>query len=98
MGDPVDYEQTHYNAANLNDNSRGPKPSSLGLTSLQSQEEKRLLDVIEEIRNYDINHEIELPQLVVCGKQSSGKSSVLEAISEIPFPRKGDICTRFATV
>jgi GTPase SAR1 family protein len=34
---------------------------------------------------------------VVCGDQSSGKSSVLEAITEIPFPRSSTLCTRFAT-
>ena len=34
---------------------------------------------------------------VVSGDQSSGKSSVLEAITEIPFPRKENLCTRFAT-
>jgi GTPase SAR1 family protein len=33
----------------------------------------------------------------VCGDQSSGKSSVLEAITEIPFPRKENLCTRFDT-
>jgi len=37
------------------------------------------------------------PPLVVCGDQSSGKSSVLEAITEIPFPRRDNLCTRFAT-
>jgi hypothetical protein len=39
----------------------------------------------------------DLPQLVVCGDKSSGKSSVLEAVSGIPFPRKDKLCTRFAT-
>lgn len=34
---------------------------------------------------------------MVCGDQSSGKSSVLEAITEVSFPRKDTLCTRFAT-
>ncbi|KAK5133992.1 hypothetical protein LTR04_004735 [Oleoguttula sp. CCFEE 6159] len=33
----------------------------------------------------------------MCGDQSAGKSSVLEALTEIPFPRNDNLCTRFAT-
>lgn len=36
-----------------------------------------------------------LSQLVVVGDQSSGKSSVLQAITELPFPVKDGMCTRF---
>jgi hypothetical protein len=42
-------------------------------------------------------HIIPLLQLVVCGDQSSGKNSVLEAITEIPFPRRENLCTRFTS-
>ncbi|TKA61218.1 hypothetical protein B0A55_10932, partial [Friedmanniomyces simplex] len=35
--------------------------------------------------------------LVVCGDQSTGKSSVLEGITGIPFPREEGVCTKFAT-
>ncbi|KAL3466423.1 P-loop containing nucleoside triphosphate hydrolase protein [Aspergillus heterothallicus] len=34
---------------------------------------------------------------LVCGDQSAGKSSVLEGITGIPFPRQDGLCTRFAT-
>jgi hypothetical protein len=33
----------------------------------------------------------------VVGDQSSGKSSVLEALTDLPFPRDSSLCTRFAT-
>ncbi|KAK6062874.1 dynamin family protein [Seiridium cupressi] len=33
----------------------------------------------------------------MCGDQSSGKSSVLQAISRMSFPIKDNLCTRFAT-
>lgn len=33
----------------------------------------------------------------MCGYQSSGKSSVLEAVSGVRFPTKDNLCTRFAT-
>lgn len=38
-----------------------------------------------------------LPQLVVTGDQSSGKSSVQQAISGLVFTSKDNLCTRFAT-
>ena len=58
---------------------------------------KKILEVMDKLRVFDVEHEFSLPQLVVCGEQSAGKSSVLEAISGIPFPRKGSQCTRFVT-
>ena len=56
-----------------------------------------LLDVVDSLRACGLSEIIVLPQLIVCGDQSSGKSSVLEAISGIPFPREDNLCTRFAT-
>lgn len=38
-----------------------------------------------------------MQQLVVVGDQSSGKSSLLEALTGLPFPVAGTLCTRFAT-
>jgi interferon-induced GTP-binding protein Mx1 len=38
-----------------------------------------------------------IPQIAVMGDQSSGKSSVLEAICGIPFPRGTGLVTRCAT-
>jgi GTPase SAR1 family protein len=34
---------------------------------------------------------------VVVGDQSSGKSSVLEGLTGLPFPRDSGLCTRFPT-
>jgi GTPase SAR1 family protein len=74
--------------------------NDLGLPSLQklqSVEQMELLDVVDSLRACGLSEIIALPQLIVCGDQSSGKSSVLEAISGIPFPRQETLCTRFAT-
>ena len=73
------------------------KTFTSGLKSLQTAEEKRLFDIVDKVRTYDIHHELSLPQLVVCGSQSSGKSSVLEALSGYSFPRAEKTCTRFVT-
>ncbi|KAI9767367.1 MAG: hypothetical protein M1840_005777 [Geoglossum simile] len=67
------------------------------LDSLQASEQLYLLDEIDKLRLQGISEFVFLPQLIVCGDQSSGKSSVLEAISGISFPRKDNLCTRFAT-
>ncbi|ORY57502.1 P-loop containing nucleoside triphosphate hydrolase protein [Pseudomassariella vexata] len=64
---------------------------------LQSKDHKALLDIIDKLRSRGINHYVDLPQIVVCGDQSSGKSSVLQAISRFSFPTKDNLCTRFAT-
>jgi GTPase SAR1 family protein len=36
-------------------------------------------------------------QLVVIGDQSSGKSSLLQSLTGVPFPISSGLCTRFAT-
>ncbi|KAI7873266.1 hypothetical protein K492DRAFT_139079, partial [Lichtheimia hyalospora FSU 10163] len=60
-------------------------------------EAKNILDKIDKLRNIGLNKTISLPQIAVMGDQSSGKSSVLENISKIKFPRNTGLCTRFAT-
>jgi GTP-binding protein EngB required for normal cell division len=65
--------------------------------SLQSNDTRSLLDVVDNLRSQGISRYIDLPEIVVCGEQSSGKSSVLEAISGVLFPCKDNLCTRFAT-
>lgn len=72
----------------------GPTASLFGL---RSQRSCQRLEEIASLRSRGIGEHINLPQLVVCGDQSAGKSSVLEGITGLPFPRQDGICTRFAT-
>ena len=64
---------------------------------LQTSEQNQLLDIVDSLRAQGLSEFTTLPQLIVCGDQSSGKSSVLEAISGVPFPKQDNLCTRFAT-
>jgi GTPase SAR1 family protein len=69
-------------------------PNVEGLHSARST---RRINQIDQVRAYGIGDIVSLPQLVVCGDQSAGKSSVLEGITGIPFPRQSGLCTRFPT-
>ncbi|KAL1881850.1 hypothetical protein Daus18300_000903 [Diaporthe australafricana] len=67
------------------------------LGQLCSNDQLDLLDLIDQLRSVGINHYVSLPQIIVCGDQSAGKSSVLEAISRVSFPVQSNTCTRFPT-
>lgn len=65
------------------------------VSSLRNEKGVELLDTIDKLRGLGVDSDIPLPQIVVVGQQSSGKSSILEAISGIPFPTNDGLCTRF---
>ncbi|KAM7201104.1 P-loop containing nucleoside triphosphate hydrolase protein [Rhypophila sp. PSN 637] len=73
--------------------------SGIDTTALHEldSEPRQLLDTIDKLRYLGVDSYVELPQIIVVGDQSSGKSSVLEAISRVKFPAKSGLCTRFAT-
>ncbi|KAI0399376.1 P-loop containing nucleoside triphosphate hydrolase protein [Xylaria palmicola] len=55
------------------------------------------VDRLRELLGSTVGSKISLPQLVVVGDQSSGKSSVLENLTGFAFPRAAELCTRYAT-
>ncbi|KAI9669048.1 MAG: hypothetical protein M1831_000640 [Alyxoria varia] len=71
--------------------------TTASIENLQTDEQRLVLDTVAGIRKCGLESILDLPQICVCGDQSSGKSSVLEALTEIPFPRADNLCTRFAT-
>ncbi|KAI9679444.1 MAG: hypothetical protein M1817_005466 [Caeruleum heppii] len=70
---------------------------SSALTPALKMEDPSRLHKIDRLMEIGVGEYIPLPQLVVVGDQSSGKSSVLEALTGLPFPRDSTLCTRFAT-
>jgi hypothetical protein len=64
---------------------------------IQSNQHRDLLDIVDALRSEGVSHCVDLPQIIVCGSQSSSKSSTLESLSGINFPTSEGLCTRFAT-
>ncbi|RHY23524.1 hypothetical protein DYB32_009158 [Aphanomyces invadans] len=62
---------------------------------MSNQHETRHL--IDRLRSVGLDKYIELPQIAVMGDTSSGKSSVLSALSGITFPSSGNLTTRCPT-
>lgn len=82
-----------------------PGSSALASSSAITQEESQsyglgdplMLERIDKLIACGIGNLIDLPQIVVIGDQSSGKSSVLAGLIRKDLPRDSGLCTRFAT-
>jgi interferon-induced GTP-binding protein Mx1 len=55
------------------------------------------LMLAEDLTELSLDKHLSVPQIAVMGDQSSGKSSVLEALSGVPFPRGSGLVTRCPT-
>jgi hypothetical protein len=89
---------THFSSASTPPFSPANSTVNLAMASDQSSfGDPVLLDKIDKLIKLGVGEYVSLPQLVVVGDQSSGKSSVLEGLTELPFPRDSTLCTRFAT-
>ncbi|KAK7915021.1 P-loop containing nucleoside triphosphate hydrolase protein [Apiospora marii] len=72
--------------------------TAIGSTaSLTSDDSRKIFDLIDSLSSHGISNYLDLPQIIVCGDQSSGKSSVLAAISQLPFAVQDGLCTHCPT-
>jgi len=55
-----------------------------------------LISSSDKLRKCGAGQDLDLPQLVIVGKQSAGKSSLLQSLTDIPFPVGSRLCTQFA--
>ncbi|KAJ9210527.1 hypothetical protein DTO166G4_7839 [Paecilomyces variotii] len=63
--------------------------------ALISQDMRPLVQKIQDLRHLGIeDSKIALPKICVVGDQSTGKSSLIEGMSEIKVPRSAGTCTR----
>lgn len=67
------------------------------MTAALARDIRPALDLIDGLRMSGVDRDLAIPQICVVGDQSSGKSSVLEAICGVPFPRGAGLTTRCAT-
>jgi hypothetical protein len=51
-------------------------------------------DTLGELQQLGIQHVAQLPELVMVGDQSAGKSSLMSGLAELDLPRSGGVCTR----
>ena len=74
----------------MSDSRRNNVPDVTMLKNLRLIKHLELLNVVDDLRAQGLNEHVDLPQLI---DQSSGKSSVLAAVSGVPFPKKDNLCT-----
>ncbi|KEP60916.1 UNVERIFIED_CONTAM: dynamin-related protein DRPB [Hammondia hammondi] len=70
----------------------GEKSATNGVKveSQMYQQLRKLINVVDELRDVGLQQFIQLPRICVVGTQSAGKSSVLEAIVGLDFLPRGD--------
>uniref|UniRef100_A0A8C2X3H4 Interferon-induced GTP-binding protein Mx n=2 Tax=Cyclopterus lumpus TaxID=8103 RepID=A0A8C2X3H4_CYCLU len=75
----------------------GMIPAVVLMNTLNQQYEEKVrpcIDLIDSLRSLGVEKDLALPAIAVIGDQSSGKSSVLEALSGVALPRGSGIVTR----
>ncbi|KAM3540779.1 hypothetical protein ARSEF1564_006291 [Beauveria bassiana] len=51
-------------------------------------------DALGELQQLGVSHDVQLPELVLVGDQSAGKSSLMSGLAQLDLPRSEGTCTR----
>ncbi|XP_067300159.1 interferon-induced GTP-binding protein Mx-like isoform X2 [Pseudorasbora parva] len=73
---------------------RSLKGKCSGLNQHYEEKVRPCIDLVDSLRSLGVEKDLNLPAIAVIGDQSSGKSSVLEALSGVALPRGTGIVTR----
>ncbi|KAL3962863.1 hypothetical protein ACCO45_004386 [Purpureocillium lilacinum] len=55
---------------------------------------KECNDTLGELQQLGVSHDVQLPELVLVGDQSTGKSSLMSGLANLDLPRSEGTCTR----
>ncbi|XP_074717010.1 interferon-induced GTP-binding protein Mx-like isoform X2 [Strix uralensis] len=96
MSDNMTERKPNYEREELKEQCYGEQDTAAEHTLYNQYEEKiqPCIDLVDSLRALGIENDLALPAIAVIGDQSSGKSSVLEALSGIALPRGNGIVTR----
>ena len=76
--------------------SNSPGRHMSALSAEYDRQVRPFIDLVDSLRNSGVDQDLNLPSIAVIGDQSTGKSSVLEAISGVHLPRGQGMMTKCA--
>ncbi|XP_027743199.1 interferon-induced GTP-binding protein Mx-like [Empidonax traillii] len=96
MSENIFHRKPNYEKNGLEKEDSGEQDKDAEHTLYKQYEEKirPCIDLVDSLRALGIEKDLSLPAIAVIGDQSSGKSSVLEALSGVALPRGNGIVTR----
>ncbi|CAM9632678.1 unnamed protein product [Bubo scandiacus] len=97
MSENMTERKPNYEREELKEQCYGEQDKQAAEHTLYNQYEEKIqpcIDLVDSLRALGIENDLALPAIAVIGDQSSGKSSVLEALSGIALPRGNGIVTR----
>ncbi|KAG4028320.1 hypothetical protein MFRU_022g00400 [Monilinia fructicola] len=85
-----------YRCTSKESDSRATTPSldSMAGIHMVAKDPQLLIEALSELSDFDVEHVVDLPRIIVVGDQSVGKSTLITLISGVDLPKKSGCCTR----